>query len=57
MEAWYGFGFIWSEDIKKEKKGQWAQEREIRVIWPLRNLKPLFVEEGNNLGGYKIKLR
>jgi hypothetical protein len=29
------------------KKGQWAQEREIREIQPLRNLKPLFDEEGN----------
>jgi len=30
-----------------EKRGQWAQESEIRAIWPLENLKPLYDEEGN----------
>jgi hypothetical protein len=40
---------IWSHDLcgyeDFEKGGQWAQESEIRVIWPPKNLKPLYNEE------------
>jgi len=42
---------IWSCDLRGfedfEKGGQWAQESEIKVIWPLENLKPFYDEEGN----------
>ncbi len=45
--------FVWSKDFEKKKESQWAQEREIRAIWPLKNLKPLFDEEGSDLSGYR----
>jgi len=48
---------MWSEEFEKKKVGEWAQEREIKTIWPLRNLEPLFDEEGSDLGGYTTKLR
>jgi hypothetical protein len=32
MEVQYGFGFVWSQEFKKKKEGQWAQEREIKAI-------------------------
>jgi hypothetical protein len=47
-----GLGFVWFKDFEKMKEGQWAQERKIRMILPLRNLKPLFDEEGNVLCDY-----
>ncbi len=37
MEVKCDYGFVWFEDFEKKKESQWAQEREIRVIWPLRN--------------------
>jgi hypothetical protein len=49
-QMWF-LGFVWSVDFEKKKKGQWAQKKEIRVIWPLRNLKPFFDEEGKVLNG------
>ncbi len=47
--------FLWKSNVvwdlcgskDFEKRGQWAQESEIRAIWPLENLKPLYDEEGN----------
>jgi hypothetical protein len=47
---------VWSEDFEKMKEGQWAQKREIKTTWPLRNLKPFFDEEGNVLCDYWIEL-
>ncbi len=47
--------FVWVWDF--EKRGQWAQESEIRVIWPLENLKPFYDEEGNFFAGLWIKFR
>jgi hypothetical protein len=42
-----------------EKRGQWVQDNDIRMIWPLGNLKPLYDEKGDfifvfgwNLGGH-----
>ncbi len=61
-----GLGFLWKFDVViglyglKKLRGegcQWAQDREIRMIWPFRNLKPLFVEGGRNLGGHRIWIR
>jgi hypothetical protein len=58
----------WSDGVKKiglcdlcgfedfEKRGQWAQESEIRVIWPLENLKPLYDEEGDFFASVWMKL-
>ncbi len=57
MEVQCGSGFVWSKKIAKKKEAQWAQKKDIRAIWPLRNLKPLFDEEGNDLDGYRTKLR
>jgi len=51
------FGFMWSKEFEKKKEGHWVQDKEIRTIWPLRNLKPLFDEESNDLNGYITKLR
>ncbi len=48
------FGFMWSKEIEKRRKAN-GLKREIREIWPLRNLKPLFVDEGKNLGGHRFK--
>jgi hypothetical protein len=44
-----------SEDF--EKRGEWAQECEIRVIWPLGNLKPFYNEKGGFFAGFWTKLR
>jgi hypothetical protein len=40
-----------------EKRGQWAQESEIRVIWPLRNLKAVYDEKGDFFVGFRMELR
>jgi hypothetical protein len=32
MEVQCGSGFVWFEEFENKKEGQWAQEREIRVI-------------------------
>jgi hypothetical protein len=40
-----------------EKRGQWAQESEIRVIWPLENLKLLYDEGGGFFVGFCTKFR
>ncbi len=44
-----------SEDF--EKRGQWAQENEMRAIWPLGNLKPLFDEKNSFFAGFRTELR
>jgi len=47
---------IWSCDLHGfedfEKKGQWAQENDIKVIWPLENLKLFYDEEDNFFDGF-----
>jgi hypothetical protein len=48
---------MWSENFEKKKEGQRVQERDIKAIWPLRNLKPLFDDEGSDLSGYRIEFR
>jgi hypothetical protein len=40
-----------------EKKGQWAQESEIKTIWPLENLKPFYDEEGGFFASFWIEFR
>jgi hypothetical protein len=57
VEVQCSFGFVWFKDFEKKKEGQWAQDKEIRTIWPLKNLKPLFDEESSDLNGYITKLR
>ncbi len=32
MEVKCGYRFVWSEYFEKKKEGQWAQEREIKMI-------------------------
>jgi hypothetical protein len=32
MNVQCGIGFVWYEDFEKIRKGQWAQEREIKAI-------------------------
>ncbi len=54
MEIQCDYRFVWSKEFEKKKEGQWVQKREIRTIWPLRNLKPLFDEKGNDLGGPQV---
>jgi hypothetical protein len=52
--------FLWKSNVLQdlsgseefEKRGQWAQESEIRAIWPLGNLKPLYDEEGDFFAGF-----
>jgi hypothetical protein len=45
---------MWSKKIKRRGKVN-GLKREIRVIWPYRDLKPLFVGEGMNLGNHMLK--
>jgi hypothetical protein len=52
MDVQCGPRFVWCEDFEKMKEVQWAQERKIKTIWPIRNLKPVFDEEGSILCGY-----
>jgi hypothetical protein len=56
MEVQCGPRFVWFENFEK-KEGQWASERDIKVIWPLRNLKPLFDEEGGVWSDYWTEFR
>ncbi len=46
---------MWSKEIKKRRKAN-GLKREIREIWPFRDLKLFFVGEVRNLGGHKLKL-
>jgi len=52
---------IWSCDLcgfeDFEKRVQWAQENEIKVIWPPENPKPLYDEEGNFFVGFWTEFR
>jgi hypothetical protein len=57
MEVQCGLRFVWSEEFEKKKEGQWVQEIQIKAIWPFRNLKLLFDEEGCVLCGYWTELR
>jgi hypothetical protein len=44
------------KDFEKKKEDQWTHERDIRAIWPLRNLKLLFDQKGSDLDGCMIEL-
>jgi len=52
--------FLWKSNVVLdscgfedfEKRGQWAQESEIRAIWPFGNLKLLYDEEDNFFAGF-----
>jgi len=44
------------KDFEKKKEGQWAHERDIRAILPLKNLKLLFDKKSSDLNGCRIEL-
>jgi len=52
---------IWSCDLcgseDFEKRGQWVQVNEIRVIWPPENLKPLYDEKGDFFASFWTEFR
>jgi hypothetical protein len=58
-------GFLWKSDmvlgscglknLRRRRKAN-GFKREIKAIWPLRDLKCLFVEKKLNLGGHKFML-
>jgi hypothetical protein len=52
---------IWSCDLcgfeDFEKRSQWAQKNEIRTIWPLENLKPLYDVEGDFFASFWTEFR
>jgi hypothetical protein len=65
-ECKHEFEFMWKSnvvmglcDLKNLRRREKASglKREIKMIWPLRNLKPFFDEECNVLCGYWIEFR
>jgi len=58
VEVQCGPRFVWYEKFEKKKKDHGAQERErSKRSETLRNLKPLFDEEGSVLCGYWTEFR